>query len=75
MSRKRYGHQVVKVVRLGDPKAGFGRRASPAPGKYQLRKTSRKISPPVTMTPRVPGTTGDASRMVENKAKEKMEYR
>ena len=27
------------------------------------------------MTPRVPGTTADASRMVEKKAKEKMEYR
>ena len=58
VSRIRYGHQVVKVVRLGDPKAGFGRRAFSAPGKYQLHKTRRKISPPVTMTPRVPGTTG-----------------
>ena len=67
VSRIRYGHRVVKVVRLDDPKAGFGRRASPAPGTYQLHKTSRKISPPVTMTPRVPGTTGDASRMVEKR--------
>ena len=59
----------MRVVRLDDPKAGFGRRACSALGKYQLQKTSRKISPPVTMTPRVPGTTGDASRMVEKKAK------
>ena len=69
VSRISYGHLVLKVVRLGDPKAGFGRRASPAPGTYQLHKTSRKVSPPVTMTPRVPGTIGDASRMVEKKAK------
>ena len=65
----------MKVVRLDDPKAGCGRRASPAPGTYQLHKTSRKVSPLITMTPRVPGTTGGASRMAEKKAKEKMEYR
>ena len=61
--------------RLDDPKAGFGRRASPASGSYQLLKQSRKVSSPKTMTPRVPGTTGDACRMVEKKAKEKMVYR
>ena len=75
VSRIRYGQHIVKVVRLDDPKVGFGRRASPTPGSYQLLKTSRKVSPPATMTPRVPGTTGDAIRMVEKKAKEKMEYR
>ena len=75
MSRIRYGQQIVRVVRLDDPKAGFGRRASHASGSYQSLKQSRKGSPPKTMTPRVPGTTGDASRMVEKKAKEKMEYR
>ena len=75
VSRIRYGQQVVQVLRLDDPKAGFGRRASPASGSYQLLKQSRKVSPPKTMTPRVPGTTGDACRMVEKKAKEKMEYR
>ena len=57
VSRIRYGQQVVKVVRLAAPKAGFGRRASPASGSYQLLKQSRKVSPPKIMTLRVPGIT------------------
>ena len=35
-SRVRYGQQVAIVVRLADPKAGFGRRQSPVAGSYQL---------------------------------------
>ena len=42
VSRIRYGQQIVNVVRLSDPKGGFGRRESPAVGTYQLMKQSRK---------------------------------
>ena len=74
VSRIRYGKQVVKVVRLADPKAGFGRRKSPAPGEYQLLNQSRKQSPPQTMIQRVPGTTVNACKLVERKAMENIEF-
>ena len=44
-SRVRCGQQIVKVVRLANRKAGFGRRGSLAAGPYQLLKQNRKVSP------------------------------
>jgi hypothetical protein len=65
----------VKVVRLDDPRAGFGRRKLRAPEHCQIIGQSRKVAPHVFHTTRVPGTTGDASEMVMKNARENMELR
>ena len=75
ISRAHYGKNTIRVIRMSDPKAGFGRRSSPAPGSSQLLKQSRKTSPVRIQSERIPGTTGPASEMVAKKATERMEYR
>ena len=75
VSRVRYGKRTVRVVRLSDPRVGFGRRRSPAPGKLQELKQGRKDSPPRIFTTRVAGTTGGASDLISKKACEEFAFR
>ena len=74
VSRIRYGRKTVKIIRLDDAGAGFGRRRSPAPGHSQIAGQSRKAAHPELRTARVPGTTVSASDLV-SRTKERMELR
>ena len=71
VSRVRYRRRTVRVARLSDPKAGFGRRRSPAPGKPQELKQSRKDSPPKIFTTRFAVKTRSASDFISRKARER----
>jgi hypothetical protein len=75
VSRIRYGKKTVKVIRLDDGRAGFGRRRSLAPGHAQVTGQSRKAASHDLYTTRVPGTTVSASDMVSNMTKERLELR
>ena len=65
----------MKVVRLDDPKVGFGRCKSLAPGHSHIIGQSRKVAPQVLQTTRVPGATGNASEIVVKQAWANMEIR
>jgi hypothetical protein len=65
----------VKVIRLDDAKAGFGRRRSLAPGHSQTIGISRKAAHPELVAARVPGTTVSASDLVSRKTREIIELR
>ena len=64
ISRIKFGRRTVKVVRLGDPKVGFGRRESLAPGSSQFATQNRKASPPAILTPKMPGATEPATGLI-----------
>ena len=65
----------MKVIRLDDAKAGFGRRRSLAPGHSQIIGLSRKVAHLELVVARVPGTTVNASDLVSRQTKERLELR
>ena len=65
----------MKVIRLDDTRAGFGRRRSPAPGHSQTIGISRKVAHLELVAARVPGTTVSASDLVSRRKKERLELR
>ena len=65
----------MKVIRLDDARAGFGRRHSPAPGHSHTIGMSRKIAHPELVAARVPGTAVSASDLVFRKTNEILELR
>ena len=62
----------MKIIRLADAKAGFGRRRSFAPGHSHTIGISRKAAHPELVAARVPGTTVSASDLVSRKTKERL---
>ena len=74
VSRIRYGRKTVKIIRLDEAGAGFGRRRSPAPGHPQTTGQSRKAAHQELRTSRIPGTTVSASDLVA-RTQERMELR
>ena len=75
VSRIRYGKQTVKVIRLDDGRAGFGRRRSPALGHSQTIGQGRKSGHQELHTTGVLGTPVSASDLVSKKMKERLELR
>ena len=65
----------MKVIRLDDARAGFGRRRSLAPGHSHTIGLSRKAAHLELVAARVPGTTVSASDLVSRKTKERLELR